>query len=218
MMHKITRTLLALALFARAAAAMQDPAITKPAPAAPRENPWEINGSIYYSDPPNSPERVTLIGYADRGPLHLEGRYGYEDVDTLALFAGWTFGFGEQLRAELTPMIGAVMGDTDGFAPGLEADIGWKRLNFYTEAEYLFDNDDSDDDFFYSWSTLMFAFNDSLSAGLVAERSKIVDTDFSVQRGLAVQYAGAHVGFSVYAYNLDSSDDSYAVASVSFAP
>lgn len=41
--------------------------------------------------------------------------------------------------------------------------------------------------FFYSWSTLTYGLTDWLSAGLVAERTKLVDTDWSLQRGLALE-------------------------------
>jgi hypothetical protein len=114
-------------------------------------------------------------------------------------------------------MLGAVAGDTDGIAPGLELDVGWKRLAWYSESEYLFDLDDRDDDFYYAWSTLTYGITERFAAGLVAERSKLVDTDFSVQRGLALEFTGARLGFSLYAYNLGS-DDSYAVVALALAP
>src|SRR6185503_19339628 len=124
----------------------------------------------------------------DRGALHLEARYNYEDPETLAVFAGWTVDFEGELEAAFTPMLGAVGGDTDGIAPGLEFDLGWRRLSWSAESEYLFDLDDRDDDFFYSWSTLTYGLTDWLDAGLVTERSKLVDTDYSVQRGLALEF------------------------------
>jgi hypothetical protein len=173
---------------------------------------WEFDSNIFYSDPPGSDGRTTVVVYADRGPLHLEGRYGYEDEDTGAIFGGWTFAGGDEVTASVTPMIGAVFGHTDGIAPAVEFDVGWKRISWYAEAEYLFDSHDSDDDFFYSWSTLMYALNKKFSVGLVTERSKQVETDFELQHGLALQFAGGPVSLAVYAYNLGT-DDSYAVVS-----
>ena len=204
----------ALALLPVLAASVpaQDPAREGEAPER-----WEFSASLFYSDPPGSEDRLTPIVYADRGPAHVELRYNYEDLDTAALFAGWNFDVGEELSAGITPMLGAVAGDTDGIAPALELDLGWRRLAWYTEAEYLFDLHDRDDDFFYSWSTLTYGFTDWLSAGLVTERSKLVETDFSVQRGLALEFAYQRLGFALYAYNLGT-DDSYAVVSLGLAP
>ncbi len=178
---------------------------------------WEFSGNLFYSDPPGSEDRLTPIVYADRGRLHLELRYNYEDLETTALFAGWTFEAGRELELAFTPMLGLVAGDTDGIAPALELDLGWERLAWYTEAEYLFDREDRDDDFFYSWSTLTYGLTDELSAGLVTERSKLVDTDFALQRGLALEYRRQGMGFALYTYNLGS-DDSYTVVALELAP
>lgn len=178
---------------------------------------WEFSGSALYSDPPGSEDRLTPIVYAERGALHLELRYNYEDLETAALFAGWTLECGDELALGLTPMLGVVGGETDGIAPALELDLGWRRLAWYAETEYLFDLEDRDDDFFYSWSTLTYGLTDWFSAGLVSERSKLVDTDLSLQRGLALEFTHASLGVSLYAYNLGS-DDSYAVVALEFAP
>ena len=206
--------LAALALLQDGGAA-QEPV---PAEAAtPEAETWEFSGSAYYSHPPDSESRLTTILYGDRGPLHLELRYAYEDLDTVSLFAGRNFEFGGEVEVAATPMLGAVTGHTDGIAPGLEATVGWKRVAFYTEAEDLFDLNDGHDDFFYSWSTLTYGFTDWLSAGVVTERSRLVDTGLSLNRGLALELKRAHLGLSLYAYNLDS-DDFYTVVSLGFAP
>ena len=207
-------SLAALVLWTSALAA-QD---AGPPPMEPPEaERWELSGSLFYSDPPGSEDRLTPIVYADRGPLHLEGRYNYEDLETASFFVGWTFEVGEELAAGITPMLGAVVGQTEGIAPGLELDVGWRRVAWYSESEYLFDLEDRDDDFFYAWSTLTYGLTDWLDAGLVAERSKLVDTDWSVQRGLALEVHRPHVGVALYAYNIGS-DDSYTVVALELAP
>jgi len=206
--------LLALAMLRPAAAPQDAPPAEAPAGAA---SPWELSFSAFYSDPPGSDDRTTGILYADRDALHLELRYNYEDLHTAALFAGWTFSFGDDVAVDLTPMLGGVVGDTDGIAPGLELDLAWKRLAWYVESEYVFDLEDPDDNFFYSWSTLTWGFTDWLRAGLVTERSKLVETDFEVQHGLALEVALGRVGLSLYAYNLGS-DDSYATVAFAAGP
>ena len=184
---------------------------------AAEEKTWELSFNVFYSDPPGSDDRWTPILYADRGPLHLELRYNYEDLETASLFAGWRFEVGEEVEFGFTPMVGGVAGETEGIAPALELDLGWRRIAGYSEMEYLFDLEERDDSFFYSWSTLTYAITDWLAAGLVAERSKLVDTDFSVQRGLALEFSRASLGLALYAYNLGS-DDSYAVVSLGLSP
>lgn len=208
----ITTWLLAHAACAQAAA--QDVAPLPPAPPPA----WEISSSIFYSHPPDSEDRLTPILYADRGPLHLEARYNYEDLDTLSVFAGWTVGAEGELDVAFTPMLGAAFGNTTGVIPALQIDAGWRGLAWYAELEYLFDLEESDDDFFYAWSTLTFEVTDGLAAGLVSERSQLVDTDYDVQRGLALQLSRGPVGVALYAFNPGSSDDFYAMVSLELFP
>jgi len=61
---------------------------------------------------PDDKQLLLVIATADRGSLHLEARYNYEALDTGSLFAGWTFAGRRQLTYELTPMLGAVFGET----------------------------------------------------------------------------------------------------------
>ncbi len=199
--------------------AAQEPGEPLLPPPEAEEPQWELSASFFYSGPPDDHGYGTGIVYADRGALHLEGRYNYEDLDTASLWAGWTLASeGEQWSLAATPMLGAVFGQTEGVAPGVEVDASWWRVGWYGEAEYLFDFEDSDDDFFYMWSTLKFGVTDWLRAGIVTERSKLVDTDLDVQRGLALEFTVDVVQLGLYTYNLGDEDDQYSVlsAAVSF--
>ena len=89
---------------------------------------------------------------ADHGNWHLETRYNYEDRDAISGFLGWNFEFGSNVVLEVTPMLGAVVGTTDGVVPAVIADLTWKRLEFYIEGEYLIDGQDAANSFAYHWS------------------------------------------------------------------
>jgi hypothetical protein len=204
--------LLALAVVTSA----QDPATARPPAEAPEA--WELSTSFFYSRPPgDAGDRLTGILYADRGQLHLEGRYNYEDLETGSVFVGWRLPIEGEVSGGVTPMIGGVFGDTDGVAPGLEASLDWRKLAWWIEAEYVFDAHDGDDDFFYSWSTLTYGLTENLRAGLVMERSKLVETGWDVNPGLALEVKVEHMGFAVYAYDLGT-DDFYATVSFQYAP
>jgi hypothetical protein len=208
--------LIGVLLLSQDPAQQQTPPAQPPPPAAQKDEAWAFSLAAFYVNPPGEGSHATTILYADRGPLHLEGRYNYEDLDTVSVFAGWTFEVGAEAHAAITPMIGGVFGDTTGVAPALEVDAAWKKLAFYSEAEYVIDTGGDNDDYFYSWSTLMWHFTDALALGLVAERSRIVDTGLDIQRGLAVQIHPGRVGLALYAYNLGS-DDEYFTFSLDFS-
>src|SRR5204863_4534149 len=107
-------------------------------PVAPDASPkWEFAVTAYPTDVRGGENYTSAIAVADRGPLHLEARYGYESVGARSAFVGWTFSGGEAITWELTPLVGGAWGTTRAFVPALEASVAWKQLDFYVEAEYV---------------------------------------------------------------------------------
>src|SRR5688572_4810031 len=86
---------------------------------------------------------------ADKGTLHLESRYNYEDLNTLSLFVGYNIEAGNELYFELTPMFGFAFGETNGVIPALEFTFTFGKLEWYSESEYLFITDEGGENYFY---------------------------------------------------------------------
>ena len=131
---------------------------------------------------------TTTIGQARKDPLLIEARYNYEALHTGSLWVGRTFAGGEALTWEVTPMVGAVFGELTGAAPGVEASLAWRKLDFYIEAEYVFDFDSQDDSFFYAWSELGYSPFEWPRLGLVAQRTQVYRSDLEIQRGPFVRF------------------------------
>jgi hypothetical protein len=142
----------------------------------------------------------------DRGRLHLEGRYNYEDRETGSAWVGVNTGGGDALWWEFTPMVGVVFGRSQGLAPGYRGAVGWKRLEFSSEGEYVFDAEDSSASFFYNWSETTVGLTEWLRLGVAAQRTRLYAQDGrDIQRGLV---AGATIGpldATVYVFNPDDS-------------
>jgi hypothetical protein len=103
-------------------------------------------------------------------------------------------------------MVAAVVGDTDGVAPGFNLAIDWWRLAFFSQCEYIFDTDGSDESFFYSWTELSVWPLDWLGAGVVVQRTKVADLDFEAEPGVLVALAWKDLSVSAYVFSLDESD------------
>ena len=91
----------------------------------------------------------------DAGTLHLEGRYNYEDINTLSLFGGYNIAVGNELLWEVTPMIGVAFGETNGFIPAIESTLSYGAFEWYLESEYVVITDEGGDDYFYTWTELL---------------------------------------------------------------
>jgi hypothetical protein len=154
---------------------------------------------------PDSREYVQPTFTADRGWLHLEARYNYEDLDTGSAWVGYNFGGGETLSWALTPMLGGVLGNTTGVAPGYKGSLSWWKLELYSEGEYVFDTDDSSDSFFYNWSELTIAPLSWLRAGMVTQRTRVYETDRDIQRGVLLGFSYRALSVTTYVFNPDDS-------------
>jgi hypothetical protein len=169
---------------------------------------------MYYS-PPDQDNFLLVIATADRESLHLEARYNYEALDTGSLFAGWTFSGGDTLSYELTPILGAVFGDTQGFAPGFEASLAYGIADFYIEAEYLYDLENHEDSYTYAWSELGFSPLEWLRFGLVGQRTRVYSSDRDIQRGGFAQLVLGKATIGFYVFNPDDRADQLAILSLS---
>ena len=175
-------------------------------------NSWAFSASAYSYFVPDSRDYLQPTFSADRGWLHLEARYNYEDLDTGSAWLGYNVGGGQKLAWDLTPMLGGVVGNTAGIAPGYNGSLSWWKLELYSEGEYLVDTGDSSASFFYNWSELTLAPVEWLRFGSVTQRTRAYDTDRDIQRGLLVGFSYTHVDLAGYVFNPDESTPTVVIA------
>src|SRR4051812_37964642 len=126
--------------------------------------------------------------YARHKTLHLEGRYNYEDRNTASLWAGRRFKFGEPVQFVFVPMAAVVFGNTNGMAPGLETEITYKKFDFYSESEYLFDFETKENNFFYIYSELAIRPIRPVRTGIITQRTKLFESKHELERGIFAEY------------------------------
>jgi hypothetical protein len=171
-----------------------------------------VYASIYAYFPADDRDYLQPTLILDRDWLHLEARYNYEDFDTGSAWAGYNLSGGETLAWEITPMLGVVLGDTRGIAPGYEGSLAWHSLEFYSEGEYVFDRDAKSDRFFYNWSELSLAMTQWLRFGLVTQRTQVYNSERDLQRGLLLGLSFEQLGLTTYVFNPDDSGATIVVA------
>jgi hypothetical protein len=177
---------------------------TPAAVAAQTDEPeWSYSVLAYAYFVPDETNYVQPTFVADRDWLHLEARYSYEDRKTGSAWLGYNVSFGDAVEIEVTPMIGAIFGRTAGIAPGYKASLSYRKVEFATEGEYVFDFGDSADNFFYNWSELSFAPVDQFRFGVAIQRTKVYQTNFDIQRGFLVGVSLRRVDVTTYVFNPD---------------
>jgi hypothetical protein len=178
----------------------------------PDEEGWSFSASASTYIVPDFREYVQPTFTADRGWLHLEGRYNYENLETGSVWAGYNFGGGEKLEWEFIPMLGGVFGDTTGVAPGYKLSLTYWKIEFSSEGEWVFDLDNSEDSFFYNWSELSVSPVDWFRFGLVGQRTRAYQTEVDIQRGLLVGFSYKRMDFTTYVFNLDQGQTTWVFA------
>jgi len=175
------------------------PAAAQDAPAPPD---WSFSAAAYTYVLPDEANYVQPTLAADRGWLHLEARYNYEELETGSAWIGYRVGGGEGLAWEITPMLGGVFGATSGVAPGYKGTVSWRALAGSSEGEYLFAAERSDS-FFYNWSEVTVSPADWWRAGVVTQRTHAYASDREVQRGLLAGFTYRDLDAAVYVFNPD---------------
>ncbi|HEY5746171.1 MAG TPA: hypothetical protein VIU12_08860 [Chryseolinea sp.] len=168
----------------------------KPAPA-----PWNFAAHANFYFIPDD-FIILPVFQADKKALHLEARYNYEDVETFSGWVGYNFKGGNAFEYTITPMIGGVVGLTQGVAPGLEISLGYKKFEFYSEAEYLFESESIESNFLYNWVDLTYSPKDWLWLGVSAQRTRLYQTALDIQRGVLVGAGLKNWELTTYLYNL----------------
>lgn len=143
---------------------------------------------------------------ADHDKLHLEARYNYENLQTASLWAGYNLSAGSKVVLNVTPMLGAVFGKTNGIAPGCEASLTYKRAELSISNEYVFDAASKDENFYYSWIELTYSPTDWFRVGGVTQHTKAFHASFEVQPGFLVGISHKQWEFTAYVFNASLKD------------
>lgn len=166
------------------------------------ERAWafDLNVSGYYLPEGGSYASPTFT--ADRDWLHLEARYNYEAQRTASLWFGYNFSVGKKVELDVTPMIGGIFGSLNGIAPGAEVTVAYKKLEFYSANEYIFDTSGKSGDFFYTWTQLTYAPAKWISGGYVVQRTRAYHSNADIQRGLTVEFTRKKASFSTQVFSV----------------
>jgi hypothetical protein len=152
--------------------------------------------------------------FARHKKLHLEGRYNYEDRNTVSFWVGQRFELGDKVKFAFVPMIGFVFGNTNGIAPGIETEIGFWKLDFYAESEYVLDYSAQENNFLYTYAELAIRPIHAIRTGMMVQRTKIFESEREIQRGIFAEYYFGRFRTGVFYFSPFDADNFW-VASVS---
>ena len=145
----------------------------------------------------------------DRGWLHLEARYNYENINTFSAWFGYNFEGGKKFQYTITPMLGGLAGSINGISPGLELNFDFFNFNFNSASEYVFDFKGKEDNYYYNWTDLTYIPLDWLWFGISTQRTRYYQSNREFQYGPMLGFGYKWIGLTAYWYN--PFDDPYYV-------
>jgi hypothetical protein len=172
-------------------------------------NKWSFSAQTDAYVIPGDPDYLQPTAAADYGRLHLEVRYNYETVGSGSLWLGYNVNTGKKLTVAFTPMLSLVIGETNGVAPGYELLLNWRRLELYSEGEWVFSVKDFSDSFYFAWSEITLSPVDWLSFGIVGQRTQAFDGVRDIQRGVLLRVVRKQLELTAHAFNPETSNPLY---------
>jgi hypothetical protein len=171
------------------------------APAAASASSWSYNASIAGFLIPQSQSYAQPTFMMDGDWAHLEARYNNEFLQTASLWFGYDFTAGKKVQLDFTPMIGGVFGKINGIAPGFELTLRYWKLELYSASEYVFDTNNRDNSFFYTWTELSYSPAKWIRFGAASQRTRVYQTGVEVQRGPLLGFTYKKASFTTYVFN-----------------
>ncbi len=167
---------------------------------------WAFSFSCLEYIVPRATPYASPVFAVDHHRLHFEARYNYEDQQTGSLWAGYNLSTGNTVVLDATAMVGAVLGSTNGVAPGGRLSLNYKQLNLSNELEYVLNPANSSANFLYSWNELVYSPTEWFHAGLISQRTRAYHTPLDVQRGFLVGFSHKNINLTTYILNVGWTD------------
>lgn len=148
----------------------------------------------------------------DKDRLHIEARYNYEDTNTFSGWLGYNFRGGNNFEYTITPMLGGIIGNTNGIAPGFELYFVFHRFEFSSQSEYVFNFQNSQNKFFYNWTEITWSPKDWCWLGMSFQRTRLYETDLDFQYGFLAGGGYKWIGLSTYLFNIHTDDPLFVIS------
>lgn len=149
---------------------------------------------------------MPLISFTTKSSWHAEARHNYDNANTYSFYGGRKFAGGEALHFEVTPMIGAMAGATEGGAAALNVDMGFRRFSFYAQSQYNFSFSENWNKFFFNWSELTYQPLSWCYAGLTVQATGMHRSSQKWEPGCMVGFNFDSFSVPMYLFNIHQSE------------
>ena len=145
----------------------------------------------YYMQTKSLGTIVPKINYQCAKNWYGELRYNYEELKTASVHFGRKIEIEKLNGLEIVPLAGVCFGHLNGGSLGALAEISFNRLSFFSEPQYVFSFHDKEENYFYSWSEVVYEITPSFYSGLALQHTKMPSQAGFVEPGVV---SGVSIG------------------------
>ena len=162
----------------------------------------QLSFENYYSMGTAAPLTIMPVAsYQTANGFYAEGRYNYEDLNTVSVYLGRTFSNEAKVSYSISPIVGAVIGQFNGGSVGANISLGYKDFFLYSQPQYTFAAENSINNYIYSWTDISYSPLNWLSLGVSLQHTKPKKTKGFVESGFVIEAAYQRFTFPVYIFN-----------------
>jgi hypothetical protein len=144
--------------------------------------------------------------------FYIEARYNYENLNTASLYFGRSFTIEKKAAIEITPMLGGVVGQTNGISPGFNFRLEYNLFSTSTQCQYTIDLKDIKSSFFWDWTNFYFNFSEHFGIGGAVQILIPQSGDQLYSAGPTLRLSYKKLAAEIYVYNFWERQPTYAVA------
>ena len=163
-------------------------------------------GQYYYIGERQVFTFVPIIYYQTSRNWYIEGRYNYEALKTMSVYAGKTFEKESNFSYSASPVIGAVLGRFNGGSIGINTEADYKRCFFSSQLQYTFSFKDKRENFIYSWSDLSYQALNNIYAGFSVQQTNLYKEACRLEKGIFVKASFNKWSLPFYVFNPTTRD------------
>lgn len=158
-------------------------------------------GQYYYMGEGQTFTFVPVIYFQTSNNWYMEGRYNYEAMKTISVYAGRTFEKTSAVSYSASPVAGAVMGRFNGGSIGVNGEADYKRYFFSSQLQYTFSVEDRTENFMYSWSDLSFQALNNIYAGFSVQQTNLYKERCKLEKGVFLKALFNKWSLPLYVFN-----------------
>jgi len=144
-------------------------------------------GQYYYMGQRQAFTFVPIVYVQTSRNWYIEGRYNYEALKTMSVYAGRTFEKKSAFSYSASPVIGAVLGRFNGGSIGINTEADYRKCFFSSQLQYTFSIADKRENFIYSWSDISYQASDNIYAGFSVQQTKVYKEQCKLEKGIFVK-------------------------------